>query len=189
MSKCSLIAITLGLVATSAGAVSVVDGNCTSVTSSSGCLFTNNIAPNTVTETQTAYNTYNDTHPTAAPDIILNYLFKSDDGAGFKGTITGAGTSSGTWSTPGYLVTFLAVKAANNFVLYELTAPASSGTWNTFNIPYKNNPHDLSHLAFFDGGGTGSTVPEPATWALMLGGFAIVGAGMRRRACSVVAAA
>ena len=29
--------------------------------------------------------------------------------------------------------------------------------------------------------GSGSTVPEPATWALMIGGFAMVGVGARRR--------
>ena len=29
--------------------------------------------------------------------------------------------------------------------------------------------------------GSGSTVPEPATWAMMIGGFAMVGVGARRR--------
>ncbi len=164
----------------------VVDGSCISVTDVSGCLFTNNIAPNTVAATQSAYNLYNDTHVSAAPDIALTYLFKSDDGAGFLGSITGGGTASGTWSTPGYLISFLAVKAADYFVLYELTVPASSGLWNTFNIPFKNNPHDLSHLAFFGaaddgGGGIGSTVPEPATWALLFAGFGMVGIAARRR--------
>ncbi|UAJ12621.1 PEPxxWA-CTERM sorting domain-containing protein [Polymorphobacter megasporae] len=35
----------------------------------------------------------------------------------------------------------------------------------------------------------GTTVPEPAAWALMLGGFGVVGAAMRRRVSSVVVAA
>jgi hypothetical protein len=30
-------------------------------------------------------------------------------------------------------------------------------------------------------GGLGAVVPEPATWAMMLGGFALMGAAMRRR--------
>ncbi len=34
-------------------------------------------------------------------------------------------------------------------------------------------------------GGSGSTVPEPATWLLMIGGFGLVGAGLRRRAAVV----
>lgn len=32
--------------------------------------------------------------------------------------------------------------------------------------------------------GSGSTVPEPATWALMLAGFGMVGAAARRRGSS-----
>ncbi|MBC7522579.1 MAG: PEP-CTERM sorting domain-containing protein [Sandarakinorhabdus sp.] len=183
-----------GLVAAPAAATSAVDvvaTNCISVTNSAGCLFTGNIAPSTVTDTQTAYNLFNDTHPSANPDITLTYLFKSDD-VGFPGSLTGGLGTSGTWSTPGYLVDFLAVKAANNFVLYQLATPASSGSWNTFNIPYLNkkgegNPHDLSHLAFFgkadDGGGdgTGNTVPEPASWAMLITGFSLVGFAARRR--------
>ncbi len=33
----------------------------------------------------------------------------------------------------------------------------------------------------FAGGGSGSTVPEPASWALMIAGFGLVGVGARRR--------
>ncbi len=36
-----------------------------------------------------------------------------------------------------------------------------------------------------DRGGTGRAVPEPATWALMIGGFAFAGASMRRRRATV----
>ena len=38
------------------------------------------------------------------------------------------------------------------------------------------------------GGGEGSTVPEPATWALMIGGFAMTGAMQRRRSRQTVTA-
>ena len=34
----------------------------------------------------------------------------------------------------------------------------------------------------------GATVPEPASWTLMLGGFLIVGGAMRRRNLATVAA-
>ena len=159
-----------------ANAVTVVDGNCVSVADLAGCLFDGNIAPGTVLETQNAYNTYNDTNPSAQPDIVLNFLTKSDDGnfSAF-GSITGEGASSGTWSLPGYLVDYIAVKASNQFVLYA-TGGASSGSWNTFNIPFVNNPHEMSHLAFF-----GSVVPEPATWGMMILGIGFVGSVLRRR--------
>lgn len=170
--------------------VDVVATNCISVSDSHGCLFAGNIAPNTVTDTQTAYNTYNDTHPSANPDITLHYLFKSDDGAGFKGTLTGGLGDNGTWSTPGYMVDFIAVKAGNDFVLYKLAVAASSGNWNTFDIPYlnskgKGNPKALSHVAFF-GDMIQDPLPEPASWALMITGFGLIGAA-RRRANAVTA--
>jgi hypothetical protein len=39
---------------------------------------------------------------------------------------------------------------------------------------------------FYTYDATTSAVPEPATWALMIGGFGLVGYGMRRRGTSVV---
>lgn len=179
-------AIALGAApAMAVSAVTVVNGSCISVADANGCKFNGNIAPSTVADTQTEYNLYNNTHPTANPDIVLNYLGKSDSGFG---TLTGTPGTSGTWATPGFLVDFLAVKAGNFFVLYKLAAPVSSGTWNTFNIlsPGKNpTPLNLSHLAFFGGidpnfdpdGG----VPEPATWAMLLSGFGMIGFAARRR--------
>lgn len=35
---------------------------------------------------------------------------------------------------------------------------------------------------------TGAVVPEPAAWALMIGGFGLVGASLRRRRTAIVAA-
>lgn len=164
---------------------------CVSVLASNGCLFDGNIAPSTFAETESDYNLFNNSHPTANPDIDLTYLFKSDDGAGFFGSLTGAGMTSGTWSTPGYLVNFVAVKASNAFVLYQLATPASSGSWDSFDIPYlnkkgKGNPHALSHLTFFGtldsgGSGGGNAIPEPGAWALMILGFGAAGTMLRRR--------
>jgi hypothetical protein len=49
-------------------------------------------------------------------------------------------------------------------------------------------PQGQPPIAFLDGVSLTADVPEPATWALMLGGFGIVGAALRRRATTVVAA-
>ena len=162
-------------------ATTVVNGKCVSVTDTHGCLFSGNIneqasGNNSYGDAQAAYNLYNNTHPTANPDITLTYLAKSDLGS-FPGIVTG-GSSSGTWSLSGYLVNFIAVKAGSNFVLYQLATPASSGNWSTVDLDGK----DLSHLEFF---GTVAAIPEPASWALMIGGLGIVGASMRRRKTAV----
>jgi hypothetical protein len=163
-----------------AAAVEVVATDCISVADEDGCLFTGNIAPSTVAETQDDYNLYNDDVPSAQPDIVLNYLGQDDEG--FGNLVFGDGSQSfGTWSVPdNYLVDFIAVKAGNFFVLYQLAEAASSGTWDTFDIPFQRNPREVSHLAFFGTQG-GDVVPEPATWAMLIAGFGLVGAAMRRR--------
>lgn len=156
-----------------AATTTVVDGSCASVTSISGCLFIGNINGSTnvsadasFLNAESAYNTYNNTHAGANPDIDLNYIGEST---------LGADTSNGMWSvSPGFFVNFLAVKAGNNFVLYQIS-PATSGTWTTDGYL---DSKGLSHLVFF---GTQNAVPEPATWMMMLFGFGLIGGAMRRR--------
>ncbi len=178
----SLVALALSA---PASASSVVGTDCISVAHADGCLFSGNINGNTnpanansYLNAQNAYNTYNNSVVTAQPDITLNWITKTDDANfGTFGSITGStGTSSGTWSLPGWTVDYIAVKASNGFVLYQLAAPGSSGSWDTFDIPFNQNPHNMSHIAFF-----GQPVPEPAQWAMMIGGFGLVGGVMRRR--------
>lgn len=167
-------------------AATVVDGACVSVGNINGCLFDGNInssgsGNNSYIEAQNAYNLYNNTHPSANPDITLNILASTDD-INFSsfGSFSGLGSSSGTWNLPGYTVDFVAVKASPRFVLYQLNSPTSSGAWNTLNIPFANNPHDVSHLVFF-GSEAVAAVPEPATWAFLIFGFGIIGGAMRRQ--------
>lgn len=164
-----------------AQASTVVDGKCVSVSDDAGCLFDGNINGNTdptnvnsFLNAQNAYNLYNDTHVSAQPDITLNYITQSDAGdfADF-GSITGGGSTSGTWSLPGYNVDYIAVKAGDQFVLYDV----EDNNWSTAGLVNdKGKLKELSHLAFF-----GSVVPEPATWAMMIAGFGLVGGAMRRR--------
>ncbi len=174
-------ALALGALPVIAQAGPIVAANCNSVASPAGCLFQGNINSNPnpanangYKNAEALYNLFNDTHPSANPDITLNYLFDTDSTAGL---ITGGGTASGTWSLPGYQVDFIAVKAGPYFVLYQIAA-AASGTWDTFDIPYNNNPRELSHIVFF---GQESAVPEPAAWGMMIGGFGLAGAAVRRR--------
>lgn len=166
-----------------ANASAVVIGACSSVAAPSGCLFSGNISsnsnvfnPNSYTQAQAVYNFYNNFVPSARPNITLNYLFDTDSTSGL---ITGAGTSSGTWSTPGYVIDYMAVKAGNYFSLYKI-ADLSSGSWSTADIPYRNNPKALSHIVFF-GSAAVAGVPEPATWGMMIAGVGMAGGALRRR--------
>ena len=163
-------------------AVSIVPTACVSVTDSAGCLFNGNVLGHNVPDIQNTYNLYNDGVPSAQPDITLSFLFNTEDP--WPGTLTfdDASQTSGTWSLPGYYVKFLAVKASNHFVLYELPSAVSSGTWNTFGIPHDGTPFALSHLVFM------GSVPEPASWAMLIAGFGLVGAVSRRRGMARVSA-
>ncbi len=162
-----------GAVAAPAGAVTLSPTLCNSASDPVGCLFLNgNIAnAGNVAAAQTVYNTAKN------PDIALNLLFET--GNAFPGVVTfdDATNTSGTWSLPGYVVDYLAVKAGNDFVLYKLAMPASSGTWSTNNLVNGQGIRkQLSHLTFFGV----AAVPEPAVWAMMIGGLGLVGAASRR---------
>lgn len=166
-------ALAAAFVAAPASASTVVIGSCDSVSDgdAQGCLFSGNISgnpnPNNVNSYKNAEAAYN---ALAFPDITLNFITASDEGnfSSF-GSITGNGGNSGTFSLPGYALQYYAVKAGNEFVLYQYTG---SNSWQTA------GRQGLSHIAFF---GVRSAVPEPGTWALMLLGFGGVGVSMRRR--------
>lgn len=174
----------LGLASPVLAATQVVDGSCSSVASPAGCLFSGNINsnpdgnPNSFMRAEEAYNIYNNSHPSANPDIDLNILASSDDAnfASFGSFAFNPGsTSAGTWDLTGFLVDFFAVKAGNQFVLYQLGTPSSTGSWNTDQLGGK----DLSHLVFF--GAAGGAVPEPSVWAMMILGFGLIGAALRQQ--------
>lgn len=166
-----------------ANASIIVPGKCASVAASSGCLFLGNINGNdnvfnlnSHKQAELVYNVYNNFVPSAQPNITLNYLFDTNTTSGL---ITGAGTSSGTWSTPGYVIDYMAVKAGNYFSLYKV-ADLSSGSWSTMDIPHGKNLKDLSHIVFF-GSEAVAGVPEPATWGMMIAGVGMAGGALRRR--------
>jgi hypothetical protein len=178
-------AIAAATVAMPAQAISVISTACISVSHSAGCRFTDNITSQTVGQVQAAYNLYNDSVFTAQPDIQLTYLFDSVEGLPRNASVVGIGQQSGTWSTPGILVDFIATKAGNTFTLFKLAAPASSGTWAT------GVQQGLSHLSFMTGSlvlppvdppidPTGG-IPEPSSWAMLIAGFGLTGLFSRRR--------
>jgi hypothetical protein len=62
----------------------------------------------------------------------------------------------------------------NTYLLFYSSDPITSGTINL--STYFQNP-GISHVDLFDTG----AVPEPASWAMMLLGFAGIGVALRRR--------
>ena len=150
--------------------VTLLNANCNLAT---GCKFSGNIHDSaSAALTQAAYNT---THnPTFTP-ISLHYLGASNDPFG---TVTGGPT--GTWSANGFAIDYIAVKSGPAFMLYSVTA--GNFDYSTAGLQNGNNTDNpgLSHLAFF-GSAVMQGVPEPAAWALLIGGFGFVGFSARRR--------
>ena len=72
---------------------------------------------------------------------------------------------------------------------YTFTAFATSSTLTFASVEYNPYGPALDNVSILESGGSGQTVPEPATWALMLAGFGGVGimARRRRRTASVSA--
>ena len=77
--------------------------------------------------------------------------------------------TDGTWSVnDGTLISYITVKAANSFALYELAPPSSTGDYTTLGILNNGGEQpDLSHLTFWTSE-VPNEVPEPSTVALML---------------------
>lgn len=179
-----LAALAAAVVAVPASAaISIVsDAKCVSVSNSAGCLFNGNLANQShADETMLAYN------PVRDPDILLKVLHETGGPANVNFTFNvltsdGPDALSGTWSVTGYLIDFLAVKAGTQFVLYKLDTPAWGGTWSTAGLVNdKGKQKGLSHLTFMGREGGPPPIPEPGTWALMIGGFGLVGGALRRR--------
>jgi hypothetical protein len=158
--------------------VAVIDGACVAASEPEGCTFFGNVNASHVAEIQGVYNALDPVRYDAP--ITLNYLANTEDPdfLALGGSLTGVPGTSGTWSLPGYLVDFVAVKAGDHFTLYKLASAASSGSWTTADMAFLHNdtPQELSHIVFF-----GGAVPEPESWALMIAGFGLVGGAVRRR--------
>lgn len=152
-------------------------GSLTDLDTTTGCVFNGNINGSTnwthvaasYINAQNAYNDY------TSPDITLDLL--ADGLVSF--TLNGDGKTGTFTADPGLVVDYIAIKASDKFIIYDLYG-VGSGTWSTEDLVNAGGQQpDLSHLLFF--GGVGPGVPEPATWAMMLLGVGMIGSSMRRR--------
>jgi len=87
-------------------------------------------------------------------------------------------SAQGTTGAPSFAISFL---SAENGPLTALAGGATVLANGQFQTVYDFDAQgDHYTLRFRTGLGAGA-VPEPATWALMIGGFAMTGVAMRRR--------
>ncbi|MBS0480166.1 MAG: PEP-CTERM sorting domain-containing protein [Proteobacteria bacterium] len=110
----------------------------------------------------------------------ISTLFPTITGAEFTVTYTAASNQLSFTYTPGSgdpVIHYVAINQANYTYLYYDSAPIFNGTI-TLNTLFPNNP-GWSHITFFDTGTP--AVPEPATWAMLIGGFGAMGFALRRR--------
>ena len=149
-----------------------VDAPICTLTVGSNCLFDGNITPTSLGDVDAAYNA----QPPSSGSLDLAGFadvveYDPATGNEFSGTITSS-----------FLVSYYAVKAGNQFQLYEIT-PSLTFSWNTNDLLVGRGNHPaLSHIIYVGNDATViPTVPEPATWAMMLVGFGGLGAVLRRR--------
>jgi len=124
------------------------------------------------------------TSATGVAPVGLSLYGKSDSNAGlFALSGVSPAALSGTWNVldDSILIKYITVKAANSFALYELSGQgANSGVFTTLGLLNNGgNRPKVSHISFWQT--AAPAVPEPATWAMMIFGFAGIGISMRRR--------
>jgi hypothetical protein len=132
----------LAFTATPSSALTLVEGNCFDL-ASSYCAFQPPPPPPVIVDQAKAdsvaaqYNAFALANDFTKQGIVLKLLdFEWNDGgdnSGFPGTVTGSGTS-GTWSLPGFIIDYIAVKTATTTFLYHVGG-VSSGDWFTGNSP------------------------------------------------------
>ena len=76
---------------------------------------------------------------------------------------------------------------SNQRLCWHTSSGNLDGGWRAGNLTELNGSQDVERVIFsFQGGG--GAVPEPATWALMIGGFGLAGSALRRRRTASAAA-
>ena len=112
---------------------------------------------------------------------------------GFVGVYPGGSTSTNPGSSDGWLATDRPQDFGTPFTISVPTTTAFTHQVFTFNVTsggafalkledFSGAPGDayFRNLTLSSGGPVAAAVPEPASWAMMIGGFGLIGASMRR---------
>lgn len=119
-------------------------------------------------------------------DISINSLFPTIDGSEFDIVFGPGGSGTGTWTyTPGpgdpAIHFFVAKGGPLGFNLFSNLGDPNSDSYYTPNTP-AGKPAGLSHITFYDSGGTLHQVPEPAPIALLGAAlFGLIAFGRRNK--------
>lgn len=108
-------------------------------------------------------------------------LLGKDGDPGLTAT-SGDGGYSGTWNSASDLVGWITVKAANSFIIFEVTPGSMSGIWDTLGILNKGGQQPtLSHISFWKGPEVIENVSETGSLAIILFGLGGLLVARRRR--------
>ena len=149
--------------------VTFADGNCTSVYGGA-C--------------STSYFDFtNAADATSAGQALLDQVYLDGPQGNFD-TVTnkifGCSYSGGCLTNIAY-----ATNSSNALIARVSNTPNETGdtvTTTTYNAAHTTaNDVNINYARFIFTGAAVSDVPEPATWALMVGGFGMIGAAMRRQ--------
>jgi len=78
------------------------------------------------------------------------------------------------------LISFITVKAANQFKLYQFTPAVNSGDWDTVGLKNSGGQQpNLSHMSLWTVPGQHDEVPEPSTMVFL--GAGLAGLGVARK--------
>lgn len=154
--------------------IAVLNGPCV-LTVGSYCDFSGNInLNNKLADIDTAYNAQ---LPAGGTPLDLSSLNQAEQDTGFSNPDSGTVTST-------FLVTYYAVKAGDEFRLFEI-APSYTFNWTTAGMTNGGGQQPaVSHVIWIDpptGFNLPPGIPEPATWGLMILGFGGAGAMLRQR--------
>jgi len=169
-------ALTLGMSAAPAAALTLAAGEEDCNLYTTGCLF--DLAGNEFDDELAYIAAYNAAHlPAPPPEDLPADIFelgKLEAGQDFGDDLFEVDFTDLPW-----LVSYYSIKAGSDQVLLFGLSPPS----DTFTVTNLRIDHGISHVTFYGGtdGGGGNEIPEPATWAMMIMGFGGIGAMMRRR--------
>lgn len=136
--------------------------------------------------TSYAYQIYSSTDGHSAGSLLASTTFQLTAGTGYRDQALNFAFNAGSY----YLVNFKRVDGQNlgslgtHYAYEDATSQISYGPFTVvegFEGTPINNSNPLIIYTRFNTTQANAAVPEPATWAMMIGGFGLVGASMRYR--------